>query len=329
MLDQFLFEKTLTHYTKQGEAFVPSFTTQIDDSNPEKWDGVVIRLEAGVDSLLQWNEAINRARHHADQGRLILWDLDFGPLDLKSCFDPLKGSSFQIAINEFNQSVWPHFQTSSFGMILAKGTANPADLDQVSEYEPGEDTLFSKRSRYFNIIAHELHRLGAMLPEELMAVALFDVSGVDSSLEQATLFSKERFAHIELGLQGAKIPLFGFLWERGEVRGASIDAERPRLFDPTLAVCLPEEGRINVSIQRELDAVFSKLKSRGYDFLVIPESQLTESWFGLDALIVLPEALDPQVGVRQCLGFAISGGRIIYVGQPLGLEEEVSFDHWF
>ncbi|MDN3505178.1 MAG: hypothetical protein P0S95_06365 [Rhabdochlamydiaceae bacterium] len=254
----------------------------------------VISLDGRIESSLNWDVELNRAHQLQENGSLILWDLQLEPLNFKSCFDQLCYSSAQLAIETFIKQVLPQFD-NTFGVIISKLNGVPLDLNEAEN-----------SSHYFDVISHELHRRGALFPEELMVFALFDLTSIQSPSEQAYLFSIERFAHIQLGLKGAKVPLFGLNWENGRARGGSLYAPRQEVFEPTLGVCLPRDS----SESEKLDKLFLELNDQGREYRIICEEQFSESWYGLDEIIVFLDMMDPVNGPRLCEGFEVSGGII-------------------
>jgi hypothetical protein len=267
------FRADLVEYRKEEKNFYPN----IDSSK-------IIYLDGTRSSLLDWREAISQARNLQAKGEVIVWEMVFDQIGSSY---PLDTATMYRAATEFSEKVYPEFEKESFGIILGR---------------------FSKDS---DALVSRLHEIGSFFPEHLLVFALFDVSKIESALTLASLFSKERYDHICLGFKGASIPLFGLNWEYGKAYGGSLDGDI-NTCQAKIAICLPAKERLTAKIEEEFNAICRQFNEEGVDYRIFPESLFTESWRGLDQIIVFQDALDPKTGFRKCQGFSIAGGEIIY-----------------
>lgn len=91
---------------------------------------------------------------------------------------------------------------------------------------------------------------------------------------------------------------------------------------------LPEmdaEAHIGFLLPSENEAAFKALMEKGHRVRLVEEAFLISEWQGLDYLIVDPEFLDNEA-VRKLKGFNAAGGRVVSLGKPLGLVDEIGFD---
>lgn len=209
----------------------------------------------------------------------ILWQVDFGletgevPLDDEAAF-----RSYGIALDHFVEVIWKRYREQTAGICLYAGKPDvvwilgdgPAGIDALAEY---------------------LHRLASFLPDELAVFCRFDVSHLSSPGKIAQLLSKERFAHLELKVEGTAL----FSTPRASV-----------------GICLPLIEYFDASVEQGLDVLIEELQKKGLLFRMIPEAFLTEEWNELEMLYVLKDALSP-LGKRKLLGFCAAGGEVRYV----------------
>lgn len=251
-----------------GEPFYP------DESNV-----AILSLSACLKDDLNWAVQLEQAKN---EKKFILWDIDLG-LPHHVPRDSAAFLSLSLAIDEFSKNVWPRFKDKTLGVILYRGIIDPRAFHEFSE---GEHT---------EILAEYLHRLVSFLPDDTLAFAMLDLTGIPQVKQVEHIF---RFEHCHLILKGAKHNL---KWEEGRL--SSIQA-RPA----PLAVYWPSNP--DASILEQLGALLSHLNRGGTDYRIIPEEKLTEQWNELDTLIVPHQAVTAQ-GKRKLLGFNAAGGTIL------------------
>lgn len=207
----------------------------------------------------------------------VIWQMDFGletgevPLDDEAAF-----RSYGLALDHFAATLWKSHQQQTVGICLYAGRPDvawmvkdgPADIDAFAEY---------------------LHRLASFLPDEAAVFCRFDVGHLASPAQIAKLLSKERFAHLELRVEGTRL----FSMPRAAV-----------------GVCLPLLENFTAEAEGQLDALIADLQQKGTPFRIIPEAFLTEEWNELETLYVLESFLSP-LGKRKLLGFRAAGGIVL------------------
>ena len=81
----------------------------------------------------------------------------------------------------------------------------------------------------------------------------------------------------------------------------------PVLGNPTSArgVLFPTEEKCSQHVLDQFDALFEKLG----DYRIVYEYNFTETWDGLDEVIIMPKTLSP-LGERKLKGFEAAGGKV-------------------
>lgn len=280
-----IYEAGLTEFLREDAPFIPRIASPFFE-DPSS-NASIISLDAGKNSLLRWQRAIDAARGEAKQ---IVWEMEFDQLNSFDHLTPMDRATMQRAAAEFTEKLYSEFAEKSFGVILGRFSPDSfRDIDRFSKI---------------------LHEVGAFFPEELIVFALVDVSLISSPSELASLFSRERFAHIHLGFKGACLPLFGLNWEYGKAYGGGIDTKDILTSTAKIGICLPNEEGLTF-VKESFDALCRKLDQQGTSYRIFPESLFTESWHGLDKIAVFREAMDAITALRKCRGFTITGGEIV------------------
>ena len=281
--------------------------------NKEGFQGQIVRLNADLKSDLNWNVSLTSP---------VLWELDFGLSELPHALnDPAIFQSYKVAIQHFIDTVYLPHKELSLGVILYRG---PSDLRAHFKWNeifkeqfsgsfgnPLEVKLFM-----LDMLADYLHGLGAYLPEELTAYALFDVTGIPPT-EAAQMMSGERFSHLRLATKGNTVPLLSLGWETGVSRLGYIGKSSffEAVPETTLGLALPLDALITEEVRGMLDHLLNEWPLR-----VVPERLMTENWGELDAIIAVEGAISPY-GERMLQGFEAAGGKkMIYSRRGFGVE---------
>jgi hypothetical protein len=85
------------------------------------------------------------------------------------------------------------------------------------------------------------------------------------------------------------------------------------------------EARIGFLIPSENEEAYESLLKKGHRVRLVEEAFLISDWHGLDYLIVDPKFIDNEA-LRKLKGFNAAGGRVVSLGAPLGLFDEIGFD---
>lgn len=256
----------------------------------------------------------SKAKEEAEGAVKIMWNLEFH-LDSVSFFDKAALASFLVAVKSFNEELLLPFFDKTFGVCLYQGPLlvpfkwNMEHEDGFSDWlEPYEKFPDAKQLYCIEIFSEYLHRLGAALPDEVLPFALFEpFEGSKARLAQ--LLSKEHFPYLYVGLKDHSLPIGPF---------------SPEVAKARVGVTLPLHAYSSKESFTAIDDCMAGLK---VPFRLVSESHLTESWDGLDALIIFSDFLSKQ-GIRKAQGFAAAGGEIVTVGSPIGMPIEISWEEF-
>ncbi len=240
-----------------------------------------ILVDAMLPSDLRWDKELTLA----EGAEHIVWEIELGQFSLT---DEMTFLSLQIALKHFVKTLWFPFKDKTERVIVYRSSL---DFDTFS-WDATQKAFFDESGqaeRFYCVeaISDYLHRLTALLPEELELSVVFNRGRVASLVEALLLTSKERFSYLKVELEGVRF---------------TENAERGLL--------LPSEDLLD---DYELVEGFLEESMR-----IIPESLLSESWDGLNELIIFSDYVSPM-GLRQLLGFVASGGKLLVVGPLLDL----------
>ncbi len=267
---------------------------------PEEFHAVSLTLDAGLTSRLEWKAQIMQAHEWKEKGKKLFWLFDFG-LRPDVSYSDTHLESLRLSVEHFDREVWNRFQQETVGACLYCGTSDLSE-DQIRFFE----------------------QLAGSLPDEVEPFLMLDVTSLSSSVDIARALSKERFPHFTLAVKGMEIPVPEFGWET-VVGMRGMIGERllySTIEDPTVGVCVPEQGASDC-----IDEIVQWMKKEGLSFRMIPEALLTTEWQGLDHVIVDTSSVD-VLGKRRLMGFCAAGGTIVSIGELLGLPFEMSFEEW-
>lgn len=344
---------------RNGQKFFPVVQeSRLELQTIDAANTVLITLPAKIDDELIWEKERAYAEKVIAEGKMILWELDFGLSSQKiDVSDSSLFYSFGIAVDEFVNTFWREHKDSSLGVILYRGDMHFTKkfhwneehrqffIEKISQSAQKEalTSLASKdnwiealrESRTFALFAADIfseyfQRLVSYLPDTTMAFALFDASEAKSAAYLAQLFSKDRFQHILLGLKRASIPVGHLNWEEGACFGGWIGTSPPyfsTVSEINLGVCLPPDETFTDEVAEQLNELFDELKRFQQPFRIIPESQLTEAWDGIDNIIVISSTVSYQ-GKRRLQGFCAAGGRVASLGESLQLANEIEYENY-
>ncbi|MDF2549048.1 MAG: hypothetical protein K0S07_115 [Chlamydiales bacterium] len=177
--------------------------------------------------------------------------------------------------------------------------------------------------------------LTSHLPERFSPYLMLDLTGYPA-VEQAQLIAADCFSPLNLAVQGALIPHPYLAWngapsEKGIITKALPKAEdfspEKRSEPAPLALLAPPYQDYRASSWQPLKAAIHWLQSRQIPYRIIPEPYLTQSWQGLDTLLVSAKGLTAN-GRRQVEGFAAADGLVVFLEEPLHIEGEVPFSQF-
>lgn len=273
----------------------------------------ILSLDLSLASDLDFS----KAKEEAETAEKILWNLEFDLASI-SFYDKGTLASFLVAIKCFNEQLLLPFLGKTFGVCLYQGPLllplkwnlehEEGFVDWQGPYEkfPGLKDLYC-----VEIFSQYLHRLAAALPDEVLPIVLFEpFEGSKARLAQ--FLSKEHFPYLYLGLIDHDLPLGPFSSEAAVAR---------------LGITLPLHTYCSLESLAAVDRCMEELRQLGISFRIVSETHLTESWDGLDSLIVFSDFLSSQ-GKRKAQGFVAAGGEIVSVGNLLGMSIEISWEEF-
>lgn len=262
---------------------------------------IILPARGGDD--LNWDSLVASVENESD----LFWQIDLGlengRLNLK---DPALFSSCALALEQFSCKVWPPLKERTRGVSLYCGVWDiPGRLvwDESMEVhfsERLEDAGFTsldgktveiQRALFCaDLFAQLMHRLLSLLPEESEVACTFEVSLFNDSPLLAALFSRARFEHLRLLLEGTELPFHA--------------REAP------VGLLIPTDQKMTSEILEKLERLMIHLQEQKILFRFIPELLLGEEWDGLERLALIPEALTLP-GQRLLRGFEIAGGTLL------------------
>lgn len=320
--------------TLNGEAFEPIIWQGAATSAPLGVNVVQIALPAGPKNDLNWGVQKDQALAAIEEGRYILWHLDFGPLTSRRLWDQAESAADLAAAGHFASLFLPKFLANTIGVCFYSGPVPSASLlmkdpvlnerYRVWECEQAQRlgaTFGNERwPRLFarNLLLESSAAWLALLPPELGCFLFFDLRPLPTLVERLEWLSCPAFAPYTLALMGSAPSFNAFVWE-GARAFWPIREKKPRV-----GFLLPPEQPMRQSEMAFCETVLPSLPS---PCRIIPEADLSGRWDGLDDLIVIAPALSVR-GRRLLSGFDAAGGRIVTVGGRIGCEGEVDFDSW-
>lgn len=287
------------HFTYEGR----SFFREGKPFYPEEGNTQSIVLPAFLQSELDFASAKEIATAAIAAGKTLLWEFDFGlSRDALHLHDTVRFLSFTLAIEEFLKGLWPQFEESSFGIVLYRGKLDFSKrFFWAGEHEKNLQELGQDEDLYCaDVFAEYIHRLASYLPDALLPFCLFDVSDL-SPARSAQILSKERFAHVYLGVRGSPFSLGHLIWQGEESLSLCQETQ--------VGVILPPDELCSSSCLERLNLVLGDLISQGKCPRVIPEALLNQEWDNLDLVIGLEDLLTFQ-GRRRLQGFIAAGGDV-------------------
>lgn len=291
---------------------------------PKGFEAVSVRIDAGLNSDLQWKAAAEKAREQISRGLRLFWELDFGlaeglryPLSHASQF-----MSFKLALDHFRNAFWPEFGPHTCGISLYRGSLDFTchflwDADQEKGFDEwladrGETEITGTLRQLFcrDAVVEYLSLLANQLPRELMSCLMLDASGIEDPVQEAYLLSKEHFSCFLCFVKGGKLPREEFGWETAAGTMGFLGTKMPEselMETPKTGICLPTQLS-----PRDYGLIRKTLEGLESSFRLLPESLIAAEWEGLDR-IFFPEGKLSRAAERMLIGFSAAGGEIISV----------------
>jgi hypothetical protein len=308
---------------------------------PLGFNAITIYLDGQIQSDLDWREAKKQAKESIDQGYKILWDLHLG------LFDGLKQSignqtqflSLILSLEHFRDFLWEELQEHTIGISLFRGNIEwhrnfPWDDEQQIQYKEwlkkiGKESFMELTFRELNAqkegkrllhlfcretLIEYIELLAARLPETLTPYIFLNATPLATMpVPQLEALHPELFKRIQIVVKGHTLPLSVVGWQsKATIKGYSgcISVQPLLTQDIKVGVSLPSLLIYESLPYEEIIGAISLLQEKKIPLVLIPESQLTSNWDGLDYVIYSPSGLSAQ-GKRALRGFCAAGGAII------------------
>jgi len=262
---------------------------------------VVIDLDARLSSDLNWKLPRIAALKAIGAGEKILWNLDFGLFQQlqKPLNDPGQFSSFCLALDHFQDTIWNEFHKFSLGAALFRGDADYHSLFSWDDEQEKNFIEWSKERSLKNeeeegfilslfardVCADYLEGLACRMPDNITPYVIFEQLP-DEILLKALLTNPERYGRIVISSDS-------FSW--------NTESEKE------VGVYMPALFQTDPSLLKPYRQIFNLLE--GQDYKLIPEERLITSWTGLNTLYYVQKAISPS-GLRKIAGFLAAGGEV-------------------
>ncbi len=299
-----------------------------------------IYIDARPSSDLAWESLESEIEVAIKLNAKLSFELDFGFSEKKALLrDSAAFFSRGLAVNAFSERVYSKYKSQIAAIILYRGSGDFTDSisSDASLYTDfyewkrayfGEEALSKQMFRLFSmeLLMQNLHRLSASLIDDVPLIALFDLKDTNRPSYQAELLSKSFFPYILPGVKHANSLFSGFGWQDSGDLGMIGHKSAPLIprNPPFLGVVLPEMGKVPYDL---FDQAVTLLNDSRIDYVIFPELLMIESWHGLDYILVFSEAVSRE-GRRMLQGFNAADGKVISVGEKLGLDDEILFEEF-
>ena len=299
-----------------------------------------IYIDARPSSDLSWESLEFEIEVALKLNAKLSFELDFGFNEKKALLrDSAAFFSRGLAVNEFEGRIYKKYKNQISAIILYRGCGDftdsiSCDTALYTDFLEWKKSCFESQDlskhmfRLFSmeLLMQNLHRLSASLIEEIPLVALFDVKAIKSPSQQSELFSKLFFPYIFPGIKHSVSSFSGFGWQFGGDLGMIGHKSEPLPIKklPFLGIVLPEMGKVPYDL---FDQTLHLLNESSIDYVIFPELLMIESWHGLDYILVFSSVLTSE-GRRMLQGFNAADGKVVTVGEGLGLVDEVQLQEF-
>jgi hypothetical protein len=334
------------------ERFTPQISSSLD--KVVDWHNCVsIAIDLSLTSPLKFEEKIKEAQAIIDQGFLLFFRLD---LQLKKTYDnyfsEVTFEAYRLGLKIFHEKLLKPFLDKTYGLGFDFGCLNPRlienkmDACKVKDYlistYPSFDSFFGFSIEAFfdhlqdekvkkeidlyqmGLIGEYFHRLVSSIQESVEIYLFFDLQE-QTSLNVLQFLSLERFPYMRVGLKNCPLPCLGLNIEQGKMLGGTLDGSTFVLAEPSIGIVFPNDQKLSFEKESVVSLFLERFLKLNLPFYVLYEDSMTENWQNLEEVIVLSSMVDKNLK-RKCQGFAAAQGKVIVVGEPLGVLDEVSFD---
>lgn len=177
-----------------------------------------------------------------------------------------------------------------------------------------------------------LHLLSHRLSDAIPCILLLDAGSLASSpIWQLQLLHPEPFDPLVYAIKNGGLPFESLGWDGPPSNfgylGTTLPSVSPSKAEVSIGFCLPPGDKICPSHYHPFEKAMLSLLHRDIPFKLIPESQLTTQWDGLDHLLYAPSALSRE-GTRKLQGFCAAGGTAVTLEHKTGLSHEIDLTNF-
>lgn len=297
-------------------------------------DAVGIPLDAQPSSSLDWKEAIHLAEQAIAEDKQLFWHIDLGLFHAlaRPLSDPMQEQTLCLALDHFRDSIYDRFADHTLGVSIYQGP-----LEMLQEISPREYELWLSEKQLTatpwaescfkaDLAAGYLERLLSSLPAMVEPFLFLDLKSAQDPFLAALLLYSGRFESFRIALANSPFPVSAHSWLNGPAYGWSFESEGEHRHPPFLGILIPGD-LLHPEESQELGDALRLLSQKNVPFRLIPESQLTHLWDGLDLLLCSSKCLTRE-GMRMLQGFCAAGGTVISADQPLDLPQVLDYQSW-
>lgn len=300
---------------------------------------VVIELDAGLKSSLNWDSSVEQASEAQKNNQYIIWRFNLGLESSRfSLSDSVIFETFKKTLQYFVSRCAEEFSQSTLGVIFYQGSS---DFSKVFKSCHATASSFQKwmaesnvgpnggieeqqyRHFYADYFLSYLQMLSCEIPDSWTIFLPLDLLESNSVAELFDYYSKERFEHFLLCLRGGDFPYSAICWQEGRSCLGSYDFSSSKHgMEASLGLLFPSSASSS-GLYLQMDALISTLRKNGIPFRILYEKFAVEDWNELDYVLVSSPC--SEFIQRMLLGFCAAGGTAVVDGPSIGLSYEMCF----
>jgi hypothetical protein len=316
-----MFVKDHLHFLREDAPFYPIIFSGNSLQTPTEYNTAIIHLPADMQTDLNWNPQIEEAKKLVEQGKNILWHLDFGLESLSYSYDhKLQFGSFKLATDTFTKNIYPDFKENTLGVLLCRGEFEEV-LSSFGPVQSNEEIL-----KAADIFVDFLRLFFPALPDDILTFLELETSFGQDHAFTYQLLSKERFEYFSLITREKNLFTSALSLEPSSLSLGYMGKEYKKMAKnmPTVGLLFPPDDLFPL-VHSDINKVLSKISM--IPTRLIYESFLIDEIDGIDRLIVFEKGVSP-LGKRQVQGFIAAVGEVITIGKSLGFASERSFEEF-
>lgn len=276
----------------------------------------VLKISAKLEEILDTSPVMEDLEKI--EGTALIY-IDFGFNTYLSYQNELIFKNALISLEEIHKKVLLPFKDKIDGVIFYEGSSFTNRIVELSDEDIQElisenlaqqfDKSFVKHIASMNLLASMVHRLAAFIPDDMPAFCKFIDSSELSAIDQAILFSKERFEHVFAVIAN---PIFQYTTLDLKEGFSMLGSFEKRTMEQELidfGLLLPCDDKLLMNHYQKLEAKIQALYENGIKFRIIPEKIFNECWNELSCVAYIEGSLSAMTE-RMIQGFIASGGEV-------------------